>query len=47
MERTHIGEGETIEGAVSSAWQNMAKDNFKRKLIVTTIKIELLKAEKI
>lgn len=43
----HIGEGDTTEAAITSAWQNMSEKEFGLKLILKTKKIEVIAVEPI
>jgi len=39
---TYTGAGKTKYHAETIAWQKMAEDNFKRNLILCTVKIEVI-----
>jgi hypothetical protein len=45
MHGAFIGEGQTEEISIVDAWMKMAKDNFEKRLIFQTEKIEVLRTE--
>lgn len=45
MTTTHQGEGIDKDAAISSAWLNMAADNFPRKIILSTKSISVVEIE--